>query len=79
MYPRIAVAGRHGQVARALGEASEAFNVEIVQIGRPQLDLAAPETVAPALKAVAPDIVVNGAAYTAVDRAEVLGSSWGGI
>ncbi len=34
------------------------------------LDLAAPETIARAMAAAAPNIVVNAAAYTAVDQAE---------
>jgi dTDP-4-dehydrorhamnose reductase len=67
---RIAVTGRQGQVARALAEAGSALDVEIITLGRPQLDLSVPETVQPALKAAAPDIVVNAAAYTAVDQAE---------
>jgi dTDP-4-dehydrorhamnose reductase len=67
---RIAVTGRQGQVARALAEAGPALNVEIITLGRPQLDLAMPETVETALNAAAPDIVVNAAAYTAVDQAE---------
>jgi len=67
---RIAITGRQGQVARALTEAGPALGVETVTLGRPQLDLAVPETVQPALKAAAPDIVVNAAAYTAVDQAE---------
>src|SRR5271165_5894445 len=67
---RIAVTGRQGQIARALAEAGPALNVEIINLGRPQLDLAVPETVEPALNAAAPDIVVNAAAYTAVDQAE---------
>jgi dTDP-4-dehydrorhamnose reductase len=70
MSIRIAVTGRQGQVARALTEAGPALGVETVTLGRPQLDLAVPETVRPALKAAAPDIVVNAAAYTAVDQAE---------
>ena len=70
MSLRIAVTGRQGQVARALAEAGPALNVEIINLGRPQLDLAAPETVGPALNDAAPDIVVNAAAYTAVDQAE---------
>jgi dTDP-4-dehydrorhamnose reductase len=70
MSIRIAVTGGQGQVARALAEAGPALNVEIINLGRPQLDLAVPETVEPALKAAAPDIVVNAAAYTAVDQAE---------
>jgi len=67
---RIAVTGRSGQVAHALAEAGPALNVEIINLGRPQLDLAVPETVEPALNAAIPDIVVNAAAYTAVDQAE---------
>jgi dTDP-4-dehydrorhamnose reductase len=67
---RIAVTGRQGQVARALSEAGLALDVEIVRLGRPQLNLAEPESVEPALKAAAPDVVVNAAAYTAVDQAE---------
>ncbi len=47
----IAVTGRQGQVARALAEAGPALNVEIIDLGRPQLDLAVPETVQPALEA----------------------------
>ncbi|MBV8226828.1 MAG: dTDP-4-dehydrorhamnose reductase [Verrucomicrobia bacterium] len=70
MSLRIAVTGRQGQLARALDEAAEALNVEIVRLGRPQLDLAELETIEPALKAAEPDIVVNAAAYTAVDKAE---------
>jgi dTDP-4-dehydrorhamnose reductase len=67
---RIAVTGQQGQIARALAEAGPALNVEIIALGRPQLDLGVPETVKPALEAAAPDIVVNAAAYTAVDQAE---------
>jgi len=39
-------------------------------VGRPALDLGGPETVEAALTAAVPDIVVNAAAYTAVDQAE---------
>jgi dTDP-4-dehydrorhamnose reductase len=67
---RIAVTGRQGQIARALSEAGPALDVEIINLGLPQLNLAAPETVGPALKNAAPDVVVNAAAYTAVDQAE---------
>lgn len=70
MSIRIAVTGQQGQIARALAEAGPALNVEIIRLGRPQLDLEVPETVKPALNAAAPDIVVNAAAFTAVDQAE---------
>jgi dTDP-4-dehydrorhamnose reductase len=67
---RIVVTGRLGQIARALSEAAQAHGVEVITLGRPQLDLAVPETAEPALRAASPDIVVNAAAYTAVDQAE---------
>src|SRR5260370_32007608 len=70
MSTRIAVTGRHGPAARALTEAGPQLGVEIVPLGRPELNLAAPETIGGALTAVAPNIVVNAAAYTAVDQAE---------
>lgn len=68
---RLAVTGREGQVARSLVErASRHVGIEVVAVGRPCLDLESPATVLPALAAVAPDLVVSAAAYTAVDRAE---------
>ncbi|MGI6247073.1 MAG: dTDP-4-dehydrorhamnose reductase [Pseudochelatococcus sp.] len=67
---RIAVTGRDGQVATALAEYGAAHGVEVVRVGRPALDLAAPESVRAALAAVRPDVVVNAAAFTAVDLAE---------
>jgi dTDP-4-dehydrorhamnose reductase len=67
---RIAVTGTKGQVAQALRERGPARGVEIVALGRPDLDFMAPETVAPALRRAKADVVVNAAAYTAVDKAE---------
>jgi len=66
---RLAVTGRNGQVARALLEAA-GKTVAVVPVGRPELDLMVEETILPALSAVAPDVIVNAAAYTAVDLAE---------
>jgi dTDP-4-dehydrorhamnose reductase len=67
---RLTVTGRDGQVARALVEAGPMLGIDVFAAGRPELDLALPETVLPALSAARPDIVVNAAAYTAVDQAE---------
>lgn len=66
---RVAVIGTQGQLARSLAELS-GDGVAIACIGRPLLDLAEPETVAAVLDELPADIVVNAAAYTAVDRAE---------
>jgi dTDP-4-dehydrorhamnose reductase len=67
---RIAVTGRNGQIVRALMEAASAQEVEVFPLGRPELELGLPATIEAALRGVEPDIVVNAAAYTAVDQAE---------
>jgi dTDP-4-dehydrorhamnose reductase len=66
---RILVTGARGQVAAALlraGARQDGINVTV--LGRPDLDLERPSRAAIAREA--PDVVVNAAAYTAVDRAE---------
>ena len=67
---RIAVTGAQGQVARALAERGEAQGHAIIALARPNMDLTDPLTILPAIKSAAPDVVVNAAAYTAVDKAE---------
>ena len=67
---RIAVIGSQGQVARSLVERGARMGATVVAIGRPALDLADPSTILPALRAAAPDVIVNAAAFTAVDAAE---------
>lgn len=66
---RLAVTGKNGQVVSAL-QALASDELEIVALGRPELDLAQPGTVLKALREVKPDVVVSAAAYTAVDKAE---------
>jgi dTDP-4-dehydrorhamnose reductase len=66
---RIAVTGRTGQVALSLAERA-ARSHTVTLLGRPALDLAQPATILPALEAACPDLVINAAAYTAVDAAE---------
>jgi dTDP-4-dehydrorhamnose reductase len=66
---KLLVTGREGQLARGLAETAGA-GVQMVAIGRPELDLADAKSVAAAVARERPDIVVNAAAYTAVDKAE---------
>ncbi len=66
---RLAVTGKNGQVVSAL-QALAGHGLEIVALGRPELDLARPDTVFKALREAKPDVVVSAAAYTAVDKAE---------
>lgn len=66
---RVLVAGRQGQVARALAAAFAAAGHAVTALEPPELDLADRAAIAAAL-AAGPDLVINAAAYTAVDRAE---------
>jgi dTDP-4-dehydrorhamnose reductase len=66
---RVAVTGAKGQVATALAErAGPEF--EILALSRPAFSLEDRDSVFAAIEAALPDVVVNAAAYTAVDRAE---------
>jgi dTDP-4-dehydrorhamnose reductase len=66
---RILLTGVTGQVGAALRAPLESVG-SLVAADRNRLDLARPELVASVLDGVAPDLIVNPAAYTAVDRAE---------
>jgi dTDP-4-dehydrorhamnose reductase len=68
---RLLIAGWHGQVARALVElAPSAPDVEAFAVGRPGLDLCNAATIRRAMTDFRPDVIINSAAYTAVDKAE---------
>ena len=67
---RLIVTGTAGQVARSLLERAPAFGVELKAVGRPELDLSDPRSIEDGLARWPADVVVNAAAYTAVDRAE---------
>jgi dTDP-4-dehydrorhamnose reductase len=68
---RIVVTGKEGQVVRSLMErAASDPDINVIALGRPELDLSVPSTIARAISTAAPDIVVSAAAYTAVDQAE---------
>lgn len=65
------VAGASGQLARSLSALDETEpGLSVVVHGRPELDLENPGIIAALIDHVRPDIVVNAAAYTAVDAAE---------
>lgn len=66
---RITVTGHSGQVILAMLERAPA-GISVTALGRPALDLAQPETIGPAIFETRPDVIVNAAAFTAVDLAE---------
>jgi len=66
---RLAVTGLTGQVVSALIERAP-NDVEMIALGRPQLDLGVRDAVLATLRNTGCDAIVNAAAYTAVDKAE---------
>jgi dTDP-4-dehydrorhamnose reductase len=67
---RALVFGETGQVARELARAAAARGIAATALGRRQADLTDPDACARAVRAADADVVVNAAAYTAVDAAE---------
>ena len=65
---RILIFGRNGQIARTLKNEAGAY--EVAALGREHADLMEQGAAQKAIKGHAPDIIINAAAYTAVDRAE---------
>ena len=66
---KVLITGAGGQLGRALQRTAPA-GAQIVALGRDGLDIGDAAAVAGLVAAHAPDLVINAAAYTAVDRAE---------
>jgi dTDP-4-dehydrorhamnose reductase len=66
----VLVIGKTGQLAQELARSSWPAGWSVSYADRQAIDLTRPEDCAQAVETAAPDIVVNAAAYTAVDKAE---------
>jgi dTDP-4-dehydrorhamnose reductase len=66
---RILLTGVTGQVGRALLGPLQPIG-SVVSADRALLDLSRPDDISATLDGIAPDLIINPAAYTAVDRAE---------
>lgn len=64
------VLGASGQVASAIARRFATSDIRVTSMGRGELDLSDAAAARGGVLAAAPDIVINAAAYTAVDRAE---------
>lgn len=69
--PPIFVAGRTGQLARALTVVANERSVPLIAIARPELDLSDPGSIERSLNTCVPRAIINAAAYTFVDKAEL--------
>ena len=67
--PTILVTGAHGQLGRELAAALGTLG-DVIALDHTALDLADRDGVVKTVRAIAPALIVNAAAYTAVDRAE---------
>ena len=69
---KILVAGADGQIGREFPDCAKAIDksFEIVSLGRQQLDITKKGNVQQAIESIMPTVVINAAAYTAVDKAE---------
>ncbi len=66
----VLVIGRRGQVASALAAVDWGPEIAVDCHGRDELDLGNPEALRDKIRRMRPDLLVNAAAYTAVDEAE---------
>jgi dTDP-4-dehydrorhamnose reductase len=66
---RLLVLGRDGQVGRALAGALAPLGT-VIALGREGADFSRPETLREVVEREQPDVIVNAAAHTAVDKAE---------
>ncbi len=69
MRPRILLIGSDGQVGRALSHSLTRVG-DVTALVRAQLDLGKPDEIRRVVRSLRPELIVNAAAYTAVDRAE---------
>ena len=67
---KILITGAQGQVGKELGHIANEKGFEVFATGRNELDITQAQDVENYFLKVKPDIVINAAAYTAVDKAE---------
>jgi dTDP-4-dehydrorhamnose reductase len=66
---KILLIGITGQVGQELSQILPTIG-EVTQVGRQELDLSQPEAIQENIAQIKPDVIVNAAAYTAVDKSE---------
>jgi dTDP-4-dehydrorhamnose reductase len=67
---KVLVVGHRAMLSQALIPCLRHAGFDVVGCGRPELDITQATSVRAVLEAIRPDVLINSAAYTAVDRAE---------
>lgn len=68
--PSILIVGRNGQLAKCLRDLAVLRGLPAVALGRQELDLEVRGAIDGKIASIAPSVIINTAAYTAVDQAE---------
>ena len=66
---RILLTGVNGQLGTELQKTLVPLG-EVIGVGRDRLDLSQTDSIPPVVEEIQPDLIINCAAYTAVDKAE---------
>ncbi|MFN6218776.1 MAG: sugar nucleotide-binding protein, partial [Aphanizomenon sp.] len=69
MNKSILLIGNNGQVGTEL-KYTLSSNYKVIAVARPQIDLTQPDNLRQIIREIQPEIIINAAAYTAVDKAE---------
>lgn len=69
LLPKIMLIGKNGQIGWELQRILSELG-ELVALGSQQLDLSNPDQIRKWMREIKPSLIINAAAYTAVDRAE---------
>lgn len=70
-FTKVLLTGVNGQVGHVLKQKLEKDNqLELFSLTREQLDLSKPDEIRRIIREIKPDLIINPAAYTAVDKAE---------
>ena len=70
MLMKILITGAKGQVGTELVEEANKRGHEVCGFGSKNLDISNSEQVNDTVQQIKPDVIINAAAYTAVDKAE---------
>ncbi len=69
MTKSILLIGSNGQVGKELQQILSSYG-DVISVARPTVDLTQPDTLCNVIRSNQPQIIINAAAYTAVDKAE---------